>query len=75
MLNFVIYTDSDGKMPIMNKIGVPLSPSVAKHHRYWVEYRNNKPVKVRPYPGADRVWDYSANTYVDINQPAISVIN
>lgn len=75
MLNFVIYTDSDGKMPIMNKIGVPLSPSVAKHHRYWVEYRNNKPVKVRPYPGQDRVWDYSANAYVDINQPAISAIN
>lgn len=73
--NFVIYTDSDGKMPILNPIGVPLSPSVAKHHRYWIEYRSDKPVKVRPYPSQTKVWDYSVNKYVEINQPSISVIN
>ena len=66
--NFVIHTDSVGKVPVMTPIGVPLSPNLAKHHRYWIEYRNNKLVKARPYPGQDRVWDYSINQYVGIDQ-------
>jgi len=64
--NFVIYTDAAGKMPILKRIGVPLSPTVAKHHKFWVEYRNDKPVLVRPYPGRTHVWDYSSNTYVEL---------
>ncbi len=73
--NFVICTDSDGKMPIMVPIGVPLSPSDYKTHRYWVEYHNDKPVEVRPYPRQTKVWDCSTNKPIDINHPSITVVS
>ena len=65
--NFVIYTDSNGSLPVLRPIGVPLSLSFAKHHKYWVEYRNNKPVAVKPYPFQTSVWDYSVQESVSIS--------
>ena len=61
--NFVIGTDSDGKCPVLVKLHVPL-PSQKKT---WVEYRNNKPVKIfdRKNVLGGRIWDYSKNEFVD----------
>jgi len=47
---FYLCTDSDGKMPSMTK--KPNRPN-------WVRYVNDRPVKVKPYIGQDRVWDYN----------------
>ncbi len=66
MFNFVIYTDKNGKMPVLKPLGVPLGGPVCKSHRYWVEYRNNTPVKCKPYPGQEQMWDYKQNKHVPI---------
>ena len=73
--NFVISTDSDGKMPVLTPLGVPLSPSVGNTHKYWVEYINNKPVRVRPFPGQETAWDYSENKMLTISESAIKIVN
>ena len=74
MNNFVLHVDSQGKMPIMTKIGVPLAPSVAKHHKYWVEYRNDRPVKARPFPQQHNVWDYGLHQFVELEGSSIKIV-
>lgn len=64
--NFVIYVDSEGKMPILRHIGEPLVGPVRLSHKYWVEYRNNVPVSAKPYPRQTGVWDYSKGKYVSV---------
>lgn len=65
--NFVRYTDREGKLPQLRKIGVPLGcPTSLPYHNYWVEYRNNRPVLIRPYPGQVRVWCYDRSQFVDV---------
>ena len=67
--NFVIYTDSEGKLPQLRRIGVPLGcPLSLPDHNYWTEYRNNKPVKIRPYPGQTREWCYDRCEYISIDR-------
>ena len=66
MNDFIIYTDCTGNMPQLTKIGVPLAPSLEKSHKHWTEYRDNKPVLIRPLPNQSRVWDYSKNEFVSI---------
>lgn len=66
--NFVIYTDSEGKMPQLRRPGVPVG---MKSHRYWVEYRGNRPVSARPYPGQEKVWDYDKQQYVPLSSVRI----
>jgi len=64
--NFVIYVDSEGKMPVLSQIGVPLHPDRRKSHKYWTEYRDNFPVKCNPHPGQTTVWDYKHGKYIPL---------
>ena len=61
--DFYVLTDSEGKMPILSN-----TPSKISSHKYWVKYVNDIPVEVYPYPGQDRVWDYSTNTMLSLNK-------
>lgn len=60
--NFYIYVDSDGKMPQLT-----YKPWTSKSHRYWTQYRNNKPISVKPHPKQTHVWDYSTNSSVKVS--------
>lgn len=55
--DFFITTDSDGKMPRLERGRVPTRP-------YYVQYVNDKPVVVAPYFTQDKVWDYSQNQFL-----------
>jgi hypothetical protein len=62
--DFYRYTDSEGKMPVMKD-----RPCDIKSHRCYVQYVNDKPVKIVPYKGqagGGRVYDYNLQEYVDI---------
>lgn len=54
--NFFITTDSDGKMPALERGRTPSRP-------YYIQYVNDKPVLVAPYFSQDRVWDYSTSSF------------
>jgi hypothetical protein len=49
--NFFISVDPDGNMPNLTH-GKPCK-------LFWVEYRNNQPVRYCPYPKQDRLWNYA----------------
>lgn len=57
--NFYVATDDTGHMPQLS-YDKPEHPCGADKMSY-VQYVNNKPVTVKPYPGQKQVWDYSTN--------------
>lgn len=66
--NFFIYFDSEGKLPQLRRSRWRNGP---KHHRYWVQYVNDKPVRCNPYPGMEKAWCYSSHKFIlvaDISQ-------
>ena len=48
--NFFISTDSDGNMPALT-YNKPVK-------NWWVQYVDNSPSRVKPYPEQDRLWNY-----------------
>ncbi len=49
--NFYVCTDADGNMPALRRS--------APMRRHFVQYVQNRPVRVCAYPGQDRVWNYA----------------
>ncbi len=57
--NFYINLDKDGHMPI-------LSQTIQKP--CWIQYVNDTPVKLKPFSGMDRVWDYNRSTMLALSE-------
>lgn len=60
--NFRIYTDREGKMPILSYDSEDCIP--ISHSGHFVEYINDKPVGFKPYRGQDKIWNYAENKYM-----------
>ena len=58
--DFFITTDSDGKMPRLERTRVPSTP-------YYTQYINDKPVLVAPHFSQDRVWDYATSQFLSLH--------
>ena len=65
--NYVRDTDFTGKYPVYVRLGVPQPPHTRSSHRWWVEYRGNRPVLCRPYPGQSDVLDLADNTKIPVD--------
>lgn len=59
--NFYYCTDAQGKCPWIAYTATP-----PKHAPRWVQYKNDKPVRVSPLYTSDRVWDYSQSKFINI---------
>jgi len=57
--NYYINTDHDGKCPSLTF----KNPD----REYYTQYVNDRPVKVAPYIGQDRVWDYDKGDMLALN--------
>ena len=63
--NFIIYVDRGGNMPFLRNHNKP-EPTLT--HPHYVQYRNDRPVAVNPYPGQTTVWDYAASRYIPLSE-------